>query len=110
MSWDQWVVLTFGVFGVFLAQTERGQKYACFPGLAGQIGWFAGVNPATQPGIFLVCVLYCAVWIYGLWRFWIQPWLSSAMTPTAAPGTGPESPRASGAVSSRARHPLRLVK
>lgn len=88
MSWDQWLVLTCGVSGVFLAQTTRFQKYACFPGIAGQAGWFAGVSWATQPGIFLVCVLYSAVWIWGLWNFWIGPWLDTVTTPTDGLGGG----------------------
>ena len=101
MTWDQWLVLTCGVSGVLLSQTTWGQRYACLPGLLGQIGWFAGVSWTVQPGIFLVCVLYSAVWIYGLWNFWIGPWLDTVTTPTASPGTSPELPRARAAAASK---------
>ena len=110
MSWDQWIVLTCGVSGVFLAQTRQYQKYACFPGILGQVGWFAGVSWTAQPGIFLVCVLYSAVWIWGLWNFWMWPWLDSyingAMTVTAAPLTPPRHLTAAGSRKPK----LRLVR
>ncbi len=100
MPWDQLVILTCGVAGVVLAQIPKTQRYACFAGLAGQVGWFHAVSPASQPGIWLTCVIYCLAWAYGLWLHWCIPWLDSIATPMAAPTTGP-TPSRGGA--SRAR-------
>lgn len=96
MPWDQIVILTCGVAGVVLAQIPKTQKYACFAGLAGQVGWFSAVSFDSQPGIWLTCVIYALAWGWGLWLHWLLPWLEGLMTPTVAPSTGPALPRRKG--------------
>lgn len=97
---------------VAMTQFRATEKWACFPGLAGQAGWFAGLQP-DQPGMLFVSVLCCAAWTWGLWRYWIRSWLSSSVTPTASP-TGCQELRKApgGALSDKARKRamLRRVK
>jgi hypothetical protein len=109
MRWDEIVILTCGVAGVVLAQIPRTQKYACFAGLAGQIGWFSAVSFSSQPGIWLTCVVYALAWAYGLWLHWLAPWLEGLYTtPTGADLTPPQS--ATTAAGTRSKRKLRLVK
>ena len=90
MTWADWLVLTCGVSGVVLAQIPATQKYACFAGGLGQIGWFNLVNFSSQPGIWLTCVVYSLAWGWGFWLHWLMPWLESFITtPTAGQSTGP---------------------
>ena len=105
--WHQFVILGFGLSGVAMALHPRLQRYACFAGLAGQVGWFAAVSPSSQPGIWWSCVAYCLVWAWGLWLHWIGPWLDTILTPTVGPTAGLRS-GSSGAASSKPR--LRRVK
>lgn len=93
MPWDQIIILTCGVAGVVLAQIPKTQKFACFAGLAGQIGWFHAVSFSSQPGIWMTCVVYALAWGYGLWLHWCLPYLDSIMTPTADPWDGLQSRR-----------------
>ena len=90
MPWDQIVILTCGVAGVVLAQIPKTQKYACFAGLAGQIGWFHAVSYSSQPGIWLTCLVYALAWGWGLWLHWLMPWLEGLYAmPTDAGLTAP---------------------
>lgn len=111
MSWDQWTVLVFGVAGIVLALTPSLAKYACFPGLAGQCGWFVAIQPDTLPGVWLTCIAYSLAWTWGLWIHWLRPYFApaSATTPTGGGGTGPGSPRAPG-TTTRPRTRLTVVK
>ena len=106
LPWDQLIILTCGVAGVVLAQIPKTQRYACFAGLAGQIGWFHAVSFTSQPGIWLTCVVYALAWGYGLWLHWFLPWMETASTTvTAEPLIAPR--RSTGA----GRKPrLRLVR
>lgn len=97
MTWADWLILTCGVAGVVLAQIPKTQRYACFAGGLGQVGWFSIVDYSSQPGIYLTCVVYALAWAYGLWLHWLSPWIETAFTmPTANPMTGrwPPKPRA----------------
>lgn len=89
MTWADWTILTCGVAGVVLAQIPKTQRFACFAGLAGQVGWFSAVSFTTQPGIWLTCVVYALAWGYGLWLHWLWPLLENLATPTVAPLGGP---------------------
>jgi hypothetical protein len=103
VNWDEWIILTCGVAGVVLAQIPATQKWACFAGLAGQIGWFHAVSYSSQPGIWLTCLVYALAWGYGLWLHWLWPLLEGFMTPTGSPTIGP-------ALHARRKKPsLRLV-
>ena len=110
MPWDQLVILTCGVAGVVLAQIPATQKYACFAGGAGQIGWFHAVDYSSQPGIWLTCLVYALAWGYGLWLHWLRPLLSSIATRMAGPSTGPGSPRAPVPTTRPRRATLTVVK
>lgn len=74
MGLDQFLILTFGVGGLFLSQSpnREWQKYACFGGLAGQCGWFYASYVAAQWGAFISGFFYTAAWLYGLYNFWIR--------------------------------------
>lgn len=96
VTWDQWTVLIFGVAGIALALTPSLAKYACFPGLAGQCGWFTAIQPDALPGVWLTCIAYCLAWTWGLWTHWIKPYLKAGSTPTVNPSIGPGSPKAPG--------------
>lgn len=91
MPWDQLVILTCGVAGVLLAQIPETQRYACFAGLAGQIGWFHAVSFNSQPGIWITCVVYALAWGYGLWLHWCWPYLNTITAPTVVPTVAPPS-------------------
>ena len=108
MTWDQYVILTFGVAGVVLAQIPRTQKYACFAGGLGQIGWFSAVSFNTQPGIWLTCLVYALAWGYGLWLHWLWPALEAYTTPTVDPGT--TRPRSGGTTKPKLRLVSRSAK
>ena len=103
MTWDQWVVLLLGVPAIGMTQVESLRRYACFPGLAGQLGWFGGLQD-SQPAFLIASVLCCAIWLYSLWKFWLSSWLSTATTPTGGAGIGPASPKG------RKKPNLRLVE
>jgi hypothetical protein len=104
MTWADWLILTCGVAGVVLAQIPKTQRYACFAGLLGQIGWFSAVSFSSQPGIWLTCLVYALAWAYGLWLHWCLPWLEGLYTmPSAGALTTPASPR------SRKKPKLQLV-
>ena len=110
LTWDQLVVLLLGVPAIGMTQIESLRRWACFPGLGGQLGWFAGLQP-NQPAFFVASVLCCLIWLYSLWIHWLWPmWLGfsaldSATTPTAAAST--PRPRLTGAGARKPR--LRLV-
>ena len=92
MTWADWLILTCGVGGVVLAQIPKTQRYACFAGGLGQIGWFNLVNFSSQPGIWLTCLVYALAWGYGLWLHWLSPCLTSITTHTAGPTSGGGEP------------------
>lgn len=108
MTWADWLILTCGVAGVVLAQIPKTQRFACFAGGLGQVGWFSIVDYSSQPGIYLTCVVYALAWGYGLWLHWLWPWVEAYMTPTVSPSIGPAlpSPRARNKTKPR----LRVVK
>lgn len=94
IEWHQWVVIVFGTSGVVMTQIGGLERFACFPGLVGQIGWFAGLQP-NQPGFLFVSVVCALAWLWGLYRHWAKPlWqlcseLDSATTYTDVGGTSP---------------------
>ena len=90
IPWHQWVVMTFGTAGIVMTQIEATRRYACLLGLAGQIGWAAGLDlvPA-QIGMVVVSVICCGAWMWGFWKYWLDGWLDTAMTVTAEPLTPP---------------------
>lgn len=69
-TWEEWLILVCGAGAVALAQTSL-QPYACFAGLAGQVGWFRRIDRKTNPGMWLTSAVYAGVWLWGLWRFWL---------------------------------------
>lgn len=70
--WDQVLVFATGAPAVAMTQIPGPwQAYACFLGLAGQVGWFRAAWVARQWGIFAVNLLYTASWLAGLWRYWV---------------------------------------
>ena len=69
--WEEWLILIAGAGGIALAQTESLQQYACFLGGAGQIAWFRVVDRRKNPGVWLNCVVYASVWLWGFLKFWV---------------------------------------
>lgn len=93
MTWDQWVVLLFGVPAIGMTQIERLRPYACFPGLSGQLGWFGGLHH-DQPAFLIASVLCCLIWLFSLWKFWLRSWIDTATTHMADRFGGvPEPPK-----------------
>ena len=105
IPWHQWVVMTFGTAGIVMTQIEATQRYACWPGLIGQLGWAGGLHwTPAEIGMCVVSVICCLAWMWGFWRHWLRGWLDSAETPTAAATTPPRRLTAAG------KPKLRLVK
>lgn len=97
VPWHQWVIMTFGTAGVVMTQIEATQRYACWIGLLGQIGWAASLDwTPKQVGWCVVSIVCCAAWMWGLWRYWLSGWLDMALIPTDAHSTGPALPRRRG--------------
>lgn len=89
IPWHQWVVLLIGVPAIGMTQFRATERWACFPGLCGQAGWFGGLDP-DQPAFVAASVLCALIWTYSLWRHWLSAiwsdfsYLDSATTPTVA--------------------------
>lgn len=73
---DQVAIVLFGVTAVGLSQakSQRRRRWACIFGLIAQPFWFWSAWHTQQWGVFLVCFLYAAMWLLGLWNSWVQPW------------------------------------
>ena len=79
--------MTFGTAGIVMTQVEATQRYACWPGLTGQVGWAGGLHwTPTEIGMCVVSVICCGAWLWGMWRYWLAGLISTDATPTAAPG------------------------
>lgn len=70
------VVIAFtGLTAVFLTQTPRWARWACWFGLAGEPAWFYSSISAHQWGIFVLAFFYTFAWGKGIWTYWLQPYM-----------------------------------
>ena len=91
MTWDQWIVLLLGVPAIGMTQVESLRRWACFPGIGGQLGWFGGLQD-SQPAFLIASILCCAIWLYSLWKFWLSGSPATDTTLTVGPGGGASEP------------------
>lgn len=98
IPWHQWVVLLVGVPAIAMTQFRATERWACFPGICGQTGWFGGLDP-DQPAFVAASVLCCLIWFYSLGKHWLWPmWsaigaLDSATTQWGSGSIGPAHPK-----------------
>jgi len=64
-----------GLTAVFLTQTPRWARWACWFGLAGEPAWFYSAWTAHQWGIFTLAFLYTFAWGKGVWTYWLAPYM-----------------------------------
>jgi len=82
MRIDQLAIALLSPLAVWLTQqpgNERRQRWACVVGLVSQPFWFWSVWQSGDWGIGVGCVIYTAIWMQGVWRYWGPP--SHSRTP-----------------------------
>jgi hypothetical protein len=67
-------IVFFGVMAAWLTQqrNEQLKKYACIFGLISQPFWFYSAIETNQWGIFLLSIIYTAVWLVGFKNYWVK--------------------------------------
>ena len=70
----QVIILLTGAIPIWITQqsNESIKKYACLVGLSGQPFWFYETFSNQQYGIFVLTILYTAIWIIGFYNYWIK--------------------------------------
>lgn len=80
-------IAVFGVTAVALSQSVSAstRKWASIFGLVGQPFWFYSAATSQQWGIFVLCILYSAVWAKGFYSSWVNPprWTTEEMVANA---------------------------
>jgi len=70
---SQIAILVLGVTALWMTQTSKYAKYACFIGLLSQPFWFYASYTAGQWGVFIASIGYTGAWLKGLWTHgWIK--------------------------------------
>jgi len=84
MEHHQFFLALFSILGMACTQMRAGSpflKWGCIFGLLSQPFWFYASLTAQQDGNFIVNIAATAIWLRGLWIFWIAPWRSRRKTP-----------------------------
>lgn len=66
----QAVIACTGLTAIFLTQTPRLARWACWFGLAGEPAWFYSSVHAHQWGIFVLAFFYTFAWSKGIYVYW----------------------------------------
>lgn len=71
---SQIFIAILGVTAVWLTQqpNEALKKYACIFGIASQPFWFYAAWASQQWGIFFLCFVYSAAWLFGFYNYWLN--------------------------------------
>lgn len=87
--WDylsQIVIVVLGPLSVFLTARKNGWGFVV--GLASQQFWFITTYQHQQWGVMGITVLYCFIWVYGIWNWFVGNAQASAKkTLTIGPST-----------------------
>jgi hypothetical protein len=73
----QAVILISGALAIWLTQMGSvvAQKWACIVGLLGQPFWLRATYLKSQWGMLALSVFYTGAWVFGVWTYWIKPWV-----------------------------------
>jgi len=76
----QGVILVTGALAIWLTQLglPGASKAACLIGLAGQPFWLLATFRARQWGMFSLSIFYTGAWIFGVWTYWLKPFIGTA--------------------------------
>lgn len=73
MTWDQIVILIFGVPALWLVgRREPWRRWGFLFGLIAQIGWYYTTIINQQTGILILNILYTYCWIQGIYFGFIK--------------------------------------
>lgn len=68
-----WITITAIVALVLMAPANERSRWGHLVGILGQPAWLFSTWVHGQFGMFLASIAFTAVYLWGIWHFWILP-------------------------------------